>query len=280
MNTTIKKLAAVFIGELFCAMAITFFFIPHRLLSGGVGGIAMMIQYLTGYSSGIFILLINIPLFVLGFWKLSRKFMIFTLISTNLLSIFLMLLKYWNFDFQVDDIILSAVFGGVLNGTGMGILFRYATSQGGLDILAMIARKEWNMNIGSALMTMNFVIVAIASALFGVERGMYTLIAMYIAYHCVDKVISGFDIKKQIMIISEKSMEIAQAIMIDPHRGVTLLQGKGAYTGESKQVIYCVANNRQVVRIKQIAEELDPRAFMSISDMVEVSGKGFIKKEV
>lgn len=280
MSSNIQKLMAVFIGELLCAIAITFFFIPHRLLSGGVGGIAIMIQYLTNYSSGIFILLINIPIFILGFRKLPKKFMIFTFISTNLLSFFLMILKQMNLDFKVEDIMLSAVFGGVINGIGMGILFRYATSQGGLDILAMIARKEWNMNIGSALMGMNFVIVAIASTLFGVERGMYTLIAMYVAYQCVDKVISGFDDKKQIMIVSQKSMEIAQVIMVDPHRGVTLLQGRGAYTGEAKEVIYCVASNRQVVRIKQIVEELDPKAFMSISDMVEVSGKGFIKREV
>lgn len=280
MKENLKKLAAVFIGELFCAMAITFFFIPHRLLSGGVGGIAIMIQYLTNYSSGIFILLMNIPLFILGFRKLSKPFMIFTFVSTNFLSFFLMILKYLNFGFKVEDILLSAVFGGVLNGVGMGILFRHATSQGGLDILAMIARKEWNMNIGSALMAMNCVIVAVASVLFGVERGMYTLIAMYIAYQCVDKVISGFDVKKQIIIISNKSKEIADIIMVDPHRGVTLLQGKGAYTQEAKEVIYCVANNHQVVRIKQIVDEVDPKAFMSISDMVEVSGKGFIKKEV
>lgn len=280
MNDNVRKLAAVFFGELFCAMAVTFFFIPHRLLSGGIGGIAIMIQYLTGYSSGIFILLINIPLFVLGFRKLSKQFMILTFISTNMLSFFLMGLDYLDIAFHVEDILLSAVFGGVLNGIGMGILFRNATSQGGLDILAMIARKEWNMNIGSALMAMNFVIVTFASVLFGLEKGMYTLIAMYIAYQCVDKVISGFDVKKQIIIISNKSVEIANVIMVDPHRGVTLLQGKGAYTNNPKEVIYCVANNRQVVRIKQIVDELDPRAFMSISDMVEVSGKGFIKKEV
>ena len=279
MNDNCKKLLAVMIGELFCAVAITFFFVPHRLLSGGVGGISIMIQYLTGYSSGIFIFLINIPLLILGFRKLSKPFMIFTFISSNLLSLYLVMLKQMSLNFYVEDILLSAVFGGVLNGIGMGILFRNATSQGGLDILAMIARKQWNLNIGYALMGMNFVIVSTASVLFGIERGMYTLIAMYIAYQCVDKVISGFDIKKQIIIISSRSEEIARQIMIDPHRGVTLLQGRGAYTGESKEVIYCVASNRQVVRIKQVVEEFDSRAFISISDMVEVKGKGFTHQE-
>lgn len=275
----LKKLLAVVIGELFCAIAITYFFIPHKLLSGGIGGIAIMIQYLTGYSSGIFILLLNIPLFMIGFRKLSKAFMIFTLISTNCLSLFLMGLKELGFAFMVQDIILSAIFGGVINGIGMGILFRNATSQGGLDILAMIARKDWNINIGSALMMMNFVIVAIASVLFGVERGMYTLIAMFVAYQCVDKVIIGFDVKKQIIIISDKNVEIAQAIVEDPLRGVTILEGKGAYSGKYKDVIYCVAMNRQVVNVKSIVEKIDPRAFMSISDMVEVTGRRFLKKE-
>lgn len=142
MRTNIKKLLAVIIGEFLCALAITYFFIPHRLLSGGIGGIAIMIQYLTSYSSGIFILLLNIPLFILGFMKLSKNFMIFTFISTNCLSLFLMFLKSLGADFMIKDVILSALYGGVLNGIGMGILFRNATSQGGLDILAMIARKE------------------------------------------------------------------------------------------------------------------------------------------
>lgn len=280
MNKNIRKILAVIVGEFLCAVAITYFFIPHRLLSGGVGGISIMVQYLTGYSSGIFILLINIPLFIIGFRKLPRNFMVFTFISANLLSILLMVLKQLNFAFQVDDILLSAVFGGIINGIGMGILFRNAMSQGGLDILAMIARKEWNMNIGYALMGMNFVIISIASILFGLEKGMYTIIAMYLAYQCVDRVISGFDNKKQIIIISSKSTEIANIIMVDPHRGVTLLHGKGAYSGESKEVIYCVANNRQIVRIKQVVEEIDPKAFMSISDMVEVKGKGFVQNEI
>lgn len=279
MRTNIRKLLAVIIGEFLCALAITYFFIPHKLLSGGIGGIAIMIQYLTSYSSGIFILLLNIPLFILGFMKLSKNFMIFTFISTNCLSLFLMFLKSFGVDFMIKDVILSALYGGILNGIGMGILFRNATSQGGLDILAMIARKEWNINIGSALMAMNFVIVAVASVLFEIESGMYTLIAMFVAYQCVDKVMIGFDVKKQIVIISDLNMQIARAIVEDPLRGVTILEGKGAYSGKYKDVIYCVASNRQVVNIKNIVEKIDPRAFMSISDMVEVTGRRFSSRK-
>lgn len=280
IKKNISKLLSVIIGELFCAIAITYFFVPHKLLSGGIGGISIMMQYLTNYSSGIFIFLFNIPLFIIGFRKLSKEFMFYTFISANLLSIYLMILKAVNFNFFIDDIILSAVFGGVINGIGMGIMFKYGTSQGGLDILAIIARREWNINIGSALLAMNMCIISVASILFGLKPGLYTIVAMYIGYQVVDKVISGFDEKKQFLIVSKKSHEIAQRIMVDPHRGVTFLQAKGAYTGDSKDVIYCVANKRQVVRIKQVVEEIDPSAFMSITAMTEVRGRGFATSEI
>lgn len=239
-----------------------------------------MLQYLLDVSSGIFIFLLNIPLFIVGFKRLSKKFMIFTFISAFLLSFYLTILKSLNLPFKIDDIILSAIFGGVLNGIGMGILFRYGASQGGLDILALIFKRDYNLNISEGLMLMNGIIISVASFLFGLERGLYTVISMYVAYQVVDKVINGFDEKKQFIIISDKAEEVANKIMVDPHRGVTLLEAKGAYSKKQKQVIYCVAYNRQVVRIKQVVAEIDPNAFISISNMVEVSGKGFIKREV
>lgn len=268
MSKNVRRLIAIVVGELLCAGAITYFFVPHRLLSGGIGGISIMIQYLTGYSSGIFIWLLNIPLFVLGFKKLSKEFMIFTFLSTNLLSIYLMVMKQIDLRFMIDDTVLSAIFGGVINGVGMGILFRNSTSQGGIDILAMIARKEWNINIGSALMAMDFVIVSVASALFGLERGMFTLIAMFIATKCVDKVISGLDVKKQLVILSVQNREIRTVIEEKVKCEMTSM-----CTAQEgfEEILYCIAGNRQVVSIKGIVFEIDPHAVISISDTVEVA---------
>lgn len=280
MKPNLKKLFIITFSELICALAISFFFIPHKLLSGGVSGIAVFLQYVTGLSSGIFILLINIPIFVFGFKKLSKRFMYFTLYSTILLSLLLMVLKKLDLDFYIEDTLLSAIFGGVFNGIGMGTLFKNASSQGGFDIIAIVCRKEKNLSISSVLMALNFFVVSISSFLFGIQKGMYTLISMYIAYQVVDKVVSGFDTKKQVIIISEKSNEIAKKILVDPHRGVTLLQAKGAYTGQEKEVIYCVAENRQIAKIKQVVKEFDDKAFISISDMIEVKGKGFVQAEI
>ncbi len=279
MEKNFKKILAIVFGELICALAITFFFVPHKLLSGGVGGISILLQLLTGYSTGVFIFLINIPLAIIGFKKLSKSFMIYTFISYNLLSLYLLILNKLNLGFWVDDILLSSVFGGIFNGLGMGIMFKNSTSQGGLDIIAMILRKEKNISISTPLMMMNFVVVLIGSTIFGVTKGMYTLIAMYIGYQMVDKVVLGFDTKKQIIIISKEYEKIAQKILVDPHRGVTMLNARGAFTGEQKEVLYVVAYSRQVVRIKQVVKEIDEKAFISISDMVEVSGKGFVNNE-
>lgn len=275
MKKNFKKLFAIIFGELLCSIAITYFFVPHKLLSGGVGGVGILLQYLTSYSSGIFIFLINIPIFIIGFKKLSKSFMLYTFLSTNLLSLYLLVLNHLNLPFMIEDIVLSSIFGGLINGIGMGLMFRNSTSQGGLDIIAIIFRKEKNINVGTALMAMNFFIVLVASIIFSIEKGMYTLIAMYIGYQTVDKVVSGFNVKKQIIIISKEYEKISKKILVDPHRGVTLFHAKGAYTNEEKEVIYCIANNRQVVRIKKLVDEMDPKAFMSISDMIEVNGNGF-----
>ncbi|MDO5028553.1 MAG: YitT family protein [Bacillota bacterium] len=279
MEKNIKKLLAIIVGELICAFAITYFFVPHKLLSGGVGGISILLQLLTGYSTGVFIFLINIPLAILGFKKLSKSFMIYTFISYNLLSLFLLILNRLNFNFMVDDILLSSIYGGLLNGLGMGLMFKNSTSQGGLDIIAMILRKEKDISISTPLLIMNFFVVAIASTIYGIEKGMYTLIAMNLGYKTVDKVVSGFDTKKQVIIISKDYEKISKKILVDPHRGVTLLSARGAFTGDHKEVLYVVASSRQIVRIKQVVKEIDPKAFISISDMIEVSGKGFYSDE-
>lgn len=279
MLKEIKKLFAILVAGALSAIAITYFFIPHKLLSGGIGGIGIMLQYLTNYSSGIFIFLFNIPLFILGFFKLSKKFMIHTFISASVLSLYLFLFKEMNIDFMINDILLSSVFGGAINGVSMGILFRNSASQGGLDILALIAKKKLNMSISSALMGMNLIIISIASALFGIEKGMYTLVSMYVAYHMIDPVVNGWDTKKQLIIISDKSDEITQKIMHEVKRGVTLLEAKGAYTGNHKDVIYCVVTNREIVSVRQIISTVDENAFVSITSMTDVKGSSFIQRE-
>lgn len=271
----IKKLFFIILGNLLCSLAVNAFFIPSRLLSGGVGGVAIMIQYLTGIPTGISVFVINIPIFLVGARMVDRDFAIYGFISMFVYSILLTLTNGIGNYVPVDDVILRAIFGGILNGTGMGLMFRHRTSQGGLDIIAAIIKRKYNLNIGSSLMMINTVIISIASILFGLSSAMYTLIAMYIAYQVLDKVQIGFNVKKNVIIVSNQSEKIANEIITKLNRGVTFLEGMGAYSKENKQVIYCIITSNEVVKVKNIVDKIDSTAFLIINDVVEVKGSSF-----
>lgn len=271
----IIKILFIIIGNLLCSIAFNVFFIPNRLLSGGVGGLGIIIQYLTGIPTGISVFFLNIPIFLLGSKLIDREFTIYAFISMLIYSSILTITRKLGSYFVVDDIILAAVFGGIFNGIGMGLMFRNRTSQGGFDIIAAILKKKYNINIGSGLMAANTIIVSLSSFLFGYKSAMYTLIAMYIGYAVVDKVQLGLNVKKNVIIVSEKADLVAEAILNQLNRGVTFLEGMGGYTHEDKKVIYCIVTSRETAKLKEIVEEIDPMAFFTINDVVEVRGKGF-----
>lgn len=271
----LKKLLIILIGNFLCSIAFNVFFIPNKLLSGGVGGIGIIIQYLTGVPAGISVFLLNIPIFIIGARLVDREFAVFGFISMLTYSSLLTLTRNLGEYFLVDDMILVAVFGGVINGIGMGLMFRNRLNQGGFDILAAILKKKLNINIGSGLMMANTIIVSLSGLLFGYKSAMYTLIAMYIGYTVLDKVQTGFNIKKNVIIVSEKPDEVANIILREIHRGVTFLHGTGGYTQEDKKVIYCIVTSRETAKLKEVVEEIDPNAFFIVNDVVEVRGRGF-----
>lgn len=270
-----KRVFFIFLANILCTLAFNGFLVPAKLLSGGVGGLAIMIQYLTGVPSGIIVFVINIPIFLIGARMVDKDFAFYGFISMFMFSILLTLTKDISRFINLDDIILRAIFGGVINGAGMGFLFRNRSSQGGLDIIAAILKRKYNMNIGSALMMLNSVIIALASILFGLDKGLYTLLSMYIAYQVLDKVQTGFSNKKNLVIVSDRPQEIADEIIVKLKRGVTFLDGMGAYSKENKHIIYCVIVSKEVVTVKHIIKKIDPTAFLIITDVVEVKGTGF-----
>lgn len=273
-----KKLLAIIFGNLLCALAFNIFFIPSKLLSGGAGGLAIMIQYLTNIPSGIAIFAINVPIFVIGYKMIDKNFAIYSFISMFILSFLLTITNGIDAYFPLNDIFLAAIFGGILNGTGMGIMFRNRTSQGGLDIIAAILKRKYNINIGTGLMMVNTVIIALAGIRLGAASAMYTLVALYIAYQILDKVQTGFNVRKNVIIVSNNSEKIANGIISKLGRGVTFLEGIGAYTKENRQVIYCIVTSNEIVKLKGIVDKIDPEALLTINDVVEVKGPGF--KEV
>lgn len=277
-NNILRKLIFIVLGNLLCAIAFNVFFIPNKLLSGGVGGLALMNQYLTGFPSGITVFIINLPIFIIGSRMVDREFAIFGFISMFVFSTLLTatsgLAKY----IVLEDILLGAVIGGVFNGVGMGLMFRNRTSQGGLDIIAAILKRKYNLNIGTGLMAINTVIISLSSFLFGIRPAMYTLISMYIGYQVLDKVQIGFNVMKNVTIVSAKSDELTSAIIFGLNRSVTLLEGKGGYKKEDKEVLYCIVKANEIVKLKDIVDSIDPTAFLIVNDVVEVKGSTF--KEV
>lgn len=268
------------LGNLFCALAFNCFFIPHGLLSGGVGGLGIMTQYLLNIPSGIAVFFINLPIFIVGLKFLDKRTILASFFSGFVLSTWLTLTQVLGKTYFIDDVVLSCIFGGILNGVGMGIMIRHKVLQGGFDIIAAILKKRINVNIGTGLLITNTVLISLSSLLFGVKPAMYTLISMYVGYTVVDKIQLGFNSKKSVIIISDKSDNIAPLIMEKLHRGITLIDGIGAYTKEEKHIIYCVVTSTQIGKVKDIVKKLDPNAFVVITDATEVRGEGFKVQEM
>jgi Uncharacterized conserved protein len=273
----VLRVLSILTGSLLSAIAVNELLVPHLLLSGGVGGIALIVQYLSGIPSGALILVINIPIFITGIREIDRDFILYSLIGTVSLSVFLIILR--NIEalrfIRVDDTMLAGIFGGVLNGIGSGIVFRNRGSMGGSDIIAVIIKKKRSINIGTVLFSINLVIILAASALYGVKPAMFTLISMYISSMVLDRVQEGFNRKKSVFIVSEKEDEVAEAILKSLNRGVTFLNGEGAYTKSNRRIIYCVVTTTQLAQLKHIVEAVDSNAFLTVSDTAEVLGKGF-----
>jgi uncharacterized membrane-anchored protein YitT (DUF2179 family) len=262
-------------GSLLCGISFNAFLIPHKLLSGGVSGIALIINYIFQVSPGVLIFVFNIPIFIAGYKFVDKEFIVLSLVGMTMFSVFVDTFSFLGNVFYIKDTLLSCLYGGVLNGIGMGIVFRNRASQGGIDIVAVICKKYYSMNLGKTSLIINLVIIAIASFFFGLEPAMYTLVSMYVSSTVLDKVQQGFGSSKSVMIITGSEQQVADAILETLGRGVTYLEGEGAYTGNKKRVIYCIVALKQLAKLKQIVNEIDSNAFMAVSDTAEVLGHGF-----
>ena len=278
----VNNIMIIISGSFLYALSVNEFLIPHHLLNGGISGISIMIQYATGIPAGALMLAMNIPIFIIGVREIDREFIIQSFVGMVSSSLFMILLKeVQTFDFlRVDDTMLASIFGGVVIGIGSGIIFRRRGSLGGTDIIAVIVKKRRSINIGTVTFLMNVAIIFLASLLYGIKRGMFTLISMYVSAWVLDRVQEGLDRKKSVFIISEREDEVADAILKNLHRGVTFLYGEGAYTNNKKKIIYCIITTKQLAELKHIVRGADPRAFFTVSDTAEVLGRGFEKTGV
>ncbi|MTI84631.1 MAG: YitT family protein [Firmicutes bacterium] len=273
MKQQLKDLAMIIIGVIITAVGINSFIIPYKILAGGVTGLAILGQYITGVETYIILFVINIPIFLLGAKEINKRFIIFSFIATAGLSLSLPLLE--GITINTQDILLASIFGGIIIGIGNGLIFRAGSSFGGTDIIAVIFKKKLDLNVGEFLLLSNVVIVVGSLIVNSAELAMYTIVCMAVSSKIIDIVQYGFNTKKTAMIVSGRPEELAQSIVNEFGRGATLLSGQGAYSLTEKKVINCVVNRFELPRLKNLVREIDPEAFMTITATNEVLGGGF-----
>ncbi|MEW9093841.1 MAG: YitT family protein [Clostridiaceae bacterium] len=276
---SLKNIFFIILGTFLSSVGINLFIANANLLSGGVSGISLILEYLLKIPSGYFVFAFNIPLFVLSYKKMDRRFTIYSIIGATSLSIMLILTVPMRGLIKINDPLLLCIYGGVLNGLGVGMGFSNNGSGGGLDIVAaVIKKKHESFDIGNISFSVNCIIVTIGAFIFSIESALYTLVSMYITSFVIDRVIKGFNRDKLILIITEKEEEVSDWILRNLGRGVTFLYGEGAYTKNKRKILYCVVPLAEIPKIKNITKEIDNNAFISILDVSEVEGKGFKKK--
>lgn len=263
-------------GSFIASLGVNLFLSHAKLLSGGATGIALIIEYKTGFQSGFTVFLLNIPLFLLSYKKLSKQFTLYSFIGMLSLSISLIITKPFSTIIEVNDILLYCIYGGVLCGFGYGLIFLRSGSSGGTDIITMLIRKKYsNLNIGKVGFSINCIIISIAAFFFGLPKALYTLISMFIQGMVLDQMLRGFSSKKLLMILTEKEDLVIKYIIKELHRGVTSLNAEGEFTHEKKKMLYCLVTTRQMIELKNAILHIDPKAFISVLDVSEVKGRGF-----
>ena len=266
----------ILLGSALFAFGLVIFLEPNNIAPGGVSGIAMIINYLfPSVPIGLLIIIMNIPLFIAG-WKFEGKpFLVKslfgTLLSSVLIDLFSDVYRY------TSDPLLAAIYGGIMTGSGLGLLFFRGATTGGSDIIGRLLKiKLPHLSMGKLVLGIDFVVVTAAAVTFGhFNYALYALIALYISSIAIDKVLYGFDTAKVAYIITKYPEEIFRRIDKELERGVTYLHGEGAYTGNATKVLMAAIKMRQIAQLKRIVREVDPSSFVIISDAHEVLGDGF-----
>nr|WP_090854756.1 YitT family protein [Litchfieldia salsa] len=277
-STVIKRAILIFIGSVLMAIGLEIFLVPNQVIDGGIVGISIILSHLSGWKLGLFLFFLNVPFFYIGYKQIGKTFAFSTLYGVTILAISTTLLH--PVPVLTEDPLLASVFGGMILGIGVGIVIRYGGSLDGTEVLAILFEKKLPFSVGEIIMFFNIFILGSAGFVFGWDRAMYSLIAYFVAFKTIDIVIQGIDESKSIWIISENYDILGEAIMARLGRGVTFLNGEGAFTGDTKKVIFCVITRLEEAKLKSIVEEIDPGAFLAVSNIAEVRGGRFKKRDI
>ena len=273
-----KKYLTIFVGAIIASIGLELFLIPNEVIDGGVVGLSIMAQTITGLSMGIFLILFNLPFLYLGYKQIGQNFAIATLIAILFLSGWSEVMD--EIPQVTTDPFLSAIFGGIIDGIGVGLIIRAGGSLDGTEIVAIIMDKKSVFSVGEVVMFINLFILSSAGLLYGWDKAMYSLVAYFVISKMIDVVIKGLDESYAVMIVTNSHADITSALNDRLGRGVTLLHGAGGYTGESKEVLYCVVTRLEVDKLKEIVLEKDENAFVTINAVHDIIGGRFKKKAI
>lgn len=251
---------------------------PHQINVGGISGLAMVLRELLGFGSiGVISALINVPLFLIGYKELGRRFFVGSLIGTALTSLFLDLFTV--IPVPETEVMLGALYGGILSGVGLGLVFLAGASTGGSDILAKLLRKHFRrLKLSRLMLIVDILIVTLTGIVFrDINKSLYSAVPLYVCSVVMDGIIYGLDYSSLALIVSDRYSEIVREIAVRLDRGATLLEAHGAYRGDSRQVIMCAIRRRQVTELKDLVSRIDPSAFMILQDAHQVLGEGFMR---
>jgi len=276
---TVYEYLMIVVGSFIMASGFVIFISPFKLAPGGVYGIAITLHYLTNLLPiGVFALCMDIPLFLIGTWILGRKFGAKTLVGIFSLSGFTTLLEnlYGYEPLVTEDYFLASVFGGVLLGIGLGLIFKARATSGGTDIVAMIINKYHKISVGKLIIYVDTAVVFIGLAAFQDWRiPLYSWVTIFITGKIIDMMIEGVGSEKAVYIISEHYDKIRDKIINEMNRGGTYLNGEGMYNGNEKKIIYTIVDRKELILLQRYVHEIDPNAFMTIVDSTETLGEGF-----
>lgn len=265
--------ALILVGCLIGAVAYPLFLVPNGIAPGGVTGISMVLHHAFGWPVGMTSLLINIPLFLIGYRSMGRTFVLRSLVATVLFSALIDLLQL---EPLTREPLLASVFGGVLVGFGLGLILRAGATTGGTDLLARVVHRRFPLiSVGAFLFALDGVVITLAGFTLSMEHAMYAMISAFIITKVLDSVLTGLRMDKACYIITRQGEGITRRLLDEVGRGVTTLNATGSYSGHQMQLLLCEVSRMEMLAVKSIVNQQDPKAFMFITDTHETLGEGF-----
>lgn len=281
LGLKLKNIIMIVIGSAIYSYGFVHFNMQNELGEGGFAGITLILFFVFKWDVALMNLLLNIPMFILGWKLLGRKVFMYTIIGTVAVSVFLKIFQIYEVQIGLqDDMFLVSLFAGVFVGVGLGIIFRFGGTTGGVDIIARLGQKYLGWSMGKTMFMFDAVVILVSWLTFlDIRSVMYTLVAVFVGARVIDFVQEGGYAARGAFIISEHQDTIANRITNEMDRGVTVLKGYGHYTKKEREILYCVIAKNEIVRLKSIITAVDPHAFVSVTETNDVMGEGFTLDE-